>query len=81
MSTCKHETDAFEAKPFAIENELLQIQSDFFKNGFETACGGGDREKPTTGLPLDFVDCQGAVDLVRGCRQNNYPASLAACRT
>ena len=48
----------------AIRNEFLQIQSDFLKKGFEASRGGGGHEQTTSDLPFDFVDAQGAVDLV-----------------
>ncbi len=49
----------------AIGDEFLPMQSDFLKQGFEAARGGGGHEQPTTDLPFDLVDGQGAVDLVR----------------
>ncbi len=48
----------------AIGDEFLPIQSDFLQKGYEAARGGGGHEQPTTDLPFDLVDGQGAVDLV-----------------
>lgn len=48
----------------AIGDELLKVQSEFFKQRLETTRGYGGGEQPATDLPLDLVDCQGSVDLV-----------------
>ena len=52
----------------AVVNELLEVQSDFCEERFQAAGGRLGGQEPATELPLDLVEGESAVDLVRGFR-------------
>ena len=56
------------ARSRAVGNELLEVQGDFCEKRFEAASGRLGGQEPATELPLDLVEGESAVDLVRGFR-------------
>lgn len=52
----------------AIGDELLKVQGELFKERLEATRGRGGGEQPAADVPLDLVDRQGSVDLVRRIR-------------
>lgn len=47
-----------------VRDGFLEVQGEFFEDGFEAAGRGGGAQKPAADLALDFVDSVSAVDLV-----------------